>query len=109
VEDLAANWDRDELDKWGVEVDWDKAVDKMEDGDEIEVEKSVQIEPPKEYILILADPNSEDWEELKQALKLKMVSRGGYKKGSAFDAVGLERVITWNDFKTRINVDSSTK
>lgn len=109
IDDLAANWDREELDKWGVEVDFHKAIDKAEEGDLIEVEKSVQIEPPKEYILIMAEPNSVEWEELKETLKLKMVRRGGYKKGSPFEAVGLERVITWQDFKTRINVNSSTE
>ena len=57
---------------------------------------------PQEYIMILAEPNSEEWEELKEMLKLKKVRRGGYKKGSAFDAVGLERVIKWSDLKKRL-------
>jgi hypothetical protein len=76
----------------------------MEDGEEIEFEQSVQIEPPQEYILIMADPNSVEWEELKEMLKLKMVSRGGYKKGSPFDASGIERVITWVDLKERLGL-----
>ena len=42
-------------------------------------------------------------------LKLQIVRKGGYKKNSAFDAVGLERVINWNDFKERYNANSSTK
>jgi hypothetical protein len=55
----------------------------------------------------MAEPNSEEWEELKEVLKLKMVRRGGYKKGSAFDAVSLERVLNWNDFKERyVNSDT---
>ena len=57
----------------------------------------------------MAEPNSVDWEEIKQTLKLKMVRRGGYKKGSAFDSVGLERVLNWGDFKKRINANSDTK
>jgi hypothetical protein len=68
----------------------------------------VQLIPPKEYILIMAEPNSNDWEELKEVLKLKMVRRGGYKEGSSFDAVSLERVLTWEDLKKRY-VNSSTK
>ena len=56
----------------------------------------------------MAEPNSEDCEEIKELLKLKMVRRGGYKEGSAFDAVSLERVLNWNDFKKRY-VNSSTK
>ena len=83
-------------------------IDKLEDGDNLEFEQSVQLIPPKEYILIMAEPNSEDWEEIKELLKLKMVRRGGYKEGSAFDAVSLERVLNWNDFKKRY-VNSSTK
>lgn len=108
-EDLANNWDADKLEEWGLEIpDIDK-VDKLEDGEEIEFEQSVQLEPPKEYILIMAEPNSEEWEELKQKLQLKMVRRGGYKEGSAFDAVSLERVLYWDDFKNRYDADSNTK
>jgi len=67
----------------------------------MDLEQSVQLEPPKEYILIMAEPNSVEWEELKETLKLKMVRRGGYKKGSAFDSLSIERVIWWGDFKKR--------
>ena len=80
----------------------------MEEDDELEIPQSVQLEPPKEYVLIMAEPNSVDWEELKEMLKLKMV-RERYKKGSAFDSVSLERVLWWDDFKNRIDVSSSTK
>jgi hypothetical protein len=106
---LQADWDLGELEDWGLEATIDEKVNKMEDGDEIEVPQSVQLEPPKEYILIMAEPNSEEWEELKQMLKLKMVRRGGYKKGSDFDAVALERVLWFDDFKKRINADSNTE
>ena len=103
---LANEWDTNKLIEWG--LDLPDLIDKMEDGDEIELEQSVQIEPPKEYILIMAEPNSVEWEEIKESLKLKMVRRGGYKKGSAFDAVALERVINWGDFKERY-ANSSTE
>lgn len=106
---LANEWDVDLLEDWGLDLPIDEQIDKMDDDDEIELPQSVQLEPPKEYILIMAEPNSVDWEELKEMLKLKMVRRGGYKKGSNFDAVSLERVLWWDDFKKRINVDSSTK
>jgi len=106
---LANEWDIGDLADWGLDIPIDQQIDKMEDDDEIELPQSVQLEPPKEYILIMAEPNSVDWEELKEMLQLKMVRRGGYKKGSTFDAVALERVIWWNDFKNRINVNSSTK
>ena len=107
---LANEWDSEELADWGLDIpDVDYGIDELEDGDEIELPQSVQVEPPKEYILIMAEPNSVDWEELKETLKLRMVRRGGYKKGSGFDAVSLERVLNWKDFKNRIDVNSSTK
>ena len=106
---LANEFNLEQLEDWGLDVPIDERIDELEDGEEIELSQSVQLEPPKEYILIMAEPNSVDWEEIKETLKLKMVRRGGYKKGSAFDAIALERVIEWNDFKNRINVNSSTK
>jgi len=108
--DLLANeWDEKKLLDWGLDIPEIDKLDSLEDGEEIVFEQSVQLEPPKEYILIMAEPNSKDWEEIKESLKLKMVRRGGYKEGSAFDAVSLERVLQWNDFKNRYNVDSNTK
>lgn len=106
---VANNFDINDLFDWGLQVPIDEQIDKIEDGDVIEFQQSVQLEPPKEYILIMAEPNSVEWEELKELLKLQMVRRGGYKKGSAFDSVGLERVIWWNEFKKRLNVNSNTK
>ena len=100
----------DLLEDWGLDIpNLDDQVDELEDGEEIELPQSVQVEPPKEYILIMAEPNSVDWEDLKETLQLKMVRRGGYKKGSGFDAVSLERVLEWSDLKDRINANSSTK
>ena len=106
---LANEFDIEQLEDWGLDVPINDKIDQLEDGEEIELPQSVQMEPPKEYILIMAEPNSIEWEEIKEMLQLRMVRRGGYKKGSAFDAVALERVIEWSDFKTRINVNSSTK
>ncbi len=96
------------MDYWGELVPMQKKIGSMKDGDEIELEQSVQLEPPQEYLIIVAPPNSLEWEQLKEDLKLKMVRRGGYKKGSAFDATGLERVIPLKEFRKRY-VDSSTK
>ena len=106
---LANEWDAEELGEWGLDLPIDNEVDNMEDGEEIELPQSVQLEPPMEYILVMAEPNSVEWEELKETLKLRMVRRGGYKKGSAFDSVALERVLNWNELKDRLNVNSSTK
>jgi hypothetical protein len=107
-EQLGNEWDAEELGAWGLDLPVDEKLKKMNDGETLEFEQSVQLIPPKEYVLIMAEPNSEDWEEIKQALKLKMVRRGGYKEGSAFDAVSLERVLNWSDFKKRY-ANSDTK
>lgn len=101
---LANEWNAEDLDRWGLEVPIFDKIDNAEEGEEIELDQSVQIEPPMEYVLIMAEPNSEEWEEIKEFLKLKMVRRGGYKKGSGFDALGLERVIKWDDFKIRAKI-----
>ncbi len=98
---LANEWDDDLLEQWGLDLPLDAKIDDLEDGESLDFEQSVQLIPPKEYILIMADPNSEEWEELKNILKLKMVRRGGYKEGSSFDAISLERVLNWGDFKER--------
>ena len=105
---LANEWDVEQLEEWGLDIPIDEKIDKLEDGETLDFEQSVQLIPPKEYILIMAEPNSEEWEEIKQSLKLKMVRRGGYKEGSSFDAVSLERVLIWSDFKKRY-VNSDTK
>jgi len=106
---LASEWDVEQLDSWGLDMLYDKEIDNAEDGEIIDFKQSVQLIPPKEYILIMCEPNSEDWEDMKEWLKLKMVRRGGYKEGSSFDSVSLERVLDFKDFKERINANSSTE
>jgi hypothetical protein len=107
--DMIANeWEADQIEEWGLDLPFDAKIDDMEDGETLDFEQSVQLIPPKEYILVMADPNSEEWEDLKNVLKLKMVRRGGYKEGSSFDAISLERVLNWVDFKNRY-ADSNTK
>ena len=62
------------------------------------LDKSLQLEPGKEYVVIVCD-SDEEWEEMKRDLKLGLVRRGGYKKGSPFEAVGTQRVKMWKDYK----------
>jgi len=100
---LANEWDSSKLEDWGLDV-WqnpDDKIDEAEEGEEIELPQALQIEPPKEYIMILCEPNSEEWEQLKSDLKLGIVRKGGYKKGSSFDTVSTERVLTYKDFRKR--------
>lgn len=107
---LANQFEMDDLLEWGFTEKELTGIDDLKEGEEIELPQSVQLVPPKEYILIMCEPNSVEWEELKEKLKLKRVRRGGYKKGSAFDDIDLERVLTYKDFKKRFeNVNSNTK
>jgi len=107
-EQLANEWDAIELQDWGLDIDIDAQIDVAEEEEEIVFAQSVQLEPPQEYIVLIADANSEEWEEIKDKLKLKIVRKGGYKAGSPFDALSIERVIAWSDFKGRY-VNSSAK
>jgi ParB-like chromosome segregation protein Spo0J len=66
--------------------------------EKIEREQSLQIEPEQEYLVILAKDQNE-WDEMMTYFQLKKVRRGGYKEGSAFDAVGTERVLSFERIK----------
>jgi len=60
--------------------------------EEVLLDQAVQLEPGKEYALIMCD-DEDEWTRLKIALDLKAVRRGGYKTGSEFDDVGTQRVV----------------
>lgn len=77
--------------------------EKTKDGDaerkEIEkLDQALQLEPGREYVVLVCE-SEEDWEEMRRDLKLGLVRRGGYRKGSPFESVGTQRVKTWADFK----------
>jgi ParB-like chromosome segregation protein Spo0J len=111
---LANEWDNEQLEAWGLDLPELKAIDKSEEGDEIKIPKSLQVIPKKEYILIMADEDSEDWQELQQIFKCGLVRQGGCKIGSSSDKVGrgIERVFDLKTFKERVLnelSDSNTK
>ena len=56
------------------------------------LDQAVQLEPAKEYIVIVCNEEDE-WDRIKAQLSLATVRRGGYKPGSPFDATSIERVI----------------
>lgn len=56
------------------------------------LDQAVQLEPAKEYIVIVCD-DEDEWDRIKAQLTLSTVRRGGYKAGSPFDATSIERVI----------------
>lgn len=66
-------------------------------GDKNDVEtildQAIQAEPGKELVVIICD-SEEEFAELRRLLGLGLVRRGGYRKGSAFDATGVERVVS---------------
>jgi hypothetical protein len=91
-----------------------KAIDESEEGDEIKIPKSLQVIPKKEYILIMADEDSEEWQELQNIFKCGLVRQGGCKIGSSSDKAGrgIERVFDLKTFKERVLnglSDSNTK
>ena len=99
------SWDVDLMDDWGLDI-VEQKIDDSEEGDDIKIEKSLQVLPTNEYIIIYADESSEDWDELRNLFKCKLVRQGGCKIGSASDKVGtgLERVFTLSEMKKRLNI-----
>jgi ParB-like chromosome segregation protein Spo0J len=114
---LNAGWDEEllalemaDLQSLGVNAESlgfsDLEIDDMLNSDEIieeaekqvEHEQSLQVEPAMEYLIILAK-DLDEWDEMIDFFKLEKVRRGGYKKGSAFDAIGLERVLKFERVK----------
>ena len=104
---LQEHFNTDELIEWGFDAGEliGKEVDDLDEDEEIELPQSLQVIPKMEYILICADENSLEWEELKEFMKLKQVRSGGCKIGSSSDKVGkgIERVFYFSDFIKRIN------
>lgn len=111
---LANEWDNEQLEEWGLDMPELKAIDEAEEGEEIKIPKSLQVIPKKEYILIMADEDSEEWQELQSIFKCGLVRQGGCKIGSSSDKVGrgTERVFDLKTFKERVLnelSDSNTK
>jgi len=113
-DELQADWDVQILEEWGLDIpDFEDKINQMEEGEILDIPKSLQVMPKKEYILIMEDEHSEDWEELKTIFNCGLVRQGGCKKGSSSDKVGtgLERVFDLKTFKERVNgfYNSNTK
>lgn len=109
---LANEWDMELLEDWGMDLPLFDKIDNLEEGESIEIPKSLQVIPKKEYILIMADEDSEDWQELQQIFKCGLVRNGGAKIGGTADHKGLERVFDLKTFKERVLnelPDSNTK
>lgn len=99
---LANEWDMEQLEDWGMDLPLFDKIDNLEEGESIEIPKSLQVIPKNEYILIMADEDSEDWQELQQIFKCGLVRNGGAKIGGTADHKGLERVFDLKTFKERV-------
>jgi ParB-like chromosome segregation protein Spo0J len=103
-EELKSDWDVEQLTDWGLDIPELDKIDKMEEDDVLHLEKSLQVIPKKEYVLIMADEDSEDWEQIKSIFKCQVVRQGGCAIGSTSDKAtsGLERVFDFATFKKRV-------
>ena len=103
-DELNTDWDTQQLEDWGLDLPIEEKIDKLEETEILHVEKSLQVLPKKEYILIMADEDSEEWEELKGIFSCSIVRQGGCKIGSTSDkaTTGLERVYDLKTFKERV-------
>lgn len=67
-------------------------------GPEVVYEQAIQLEPSKEYIIIVAE-TPEEWDEMIAHYGLELRERGGYAKGSPMYKVSRERVLTFGRAK----------
>ena len=101
---LANEWDSKKLTDWGLELK--KGNKDNEEVELIQSEASLQIYPELEYFVVIA--NGDEWDEIKERLKLKIVHRA--LNGKTGNQLSTERVIKWEDFKNRYeNGNSGTK
>lgn len=88
-------------------VERESATEEQQPGIVADVETSLQIEPPQEYVIIICDKGEageKQFAELREKLNLGMVRRGGYARGSAFDSIGVKRIIKAKEILDRLGV-----
>ena len=100
---LANEWDSELLNDWGLDVPTETQIDNLQEEEILHFEKSLQILPKQEYVIITAAEGSDEWEELKTILSCGIVRQGGCTVGSTSDkaTTGLERVFDLKTFKER--------
>jgi hypothetical protein len=100
---VAGEWDFDRLANLeGVDVpdlvDWGFSEDELigskvnPQDEEVIHDQAIQIKPANEYIVVMCETEDE-FVALRNLLKLPLVRRGGYRVGSPFDDVGIQRVV----------------
>jgi len=91
------------------EAEWDRVTRTIEQNETTLLDQAVQLKPPREYIVVMCE-NEVEWVDLKVALELKPVRRGGYKLGSPLDSAGTERVVRAAELLIRLGyADSDTE
>jgi hypothetical protein len=100
---LANEWNAEKLDDWGLDIPIETKIDNLKEEEVLHIEKSLQILPKQEYIIITAQEGSDEWEELKTIFSCGIVRQGGCTVGSSSDKAtsGLERVFDLKTFKER--------
>ena len=103
---LKDEWNEDKLYDWGLELEIETQLEKAKEGEVIKLDKSLQVIPKSEYIIITEPEDSVEWEELKNIFKCKRVRSGGCEVGSSSDNAmqGLERVFNLKTFKERVGI-----
>lgn len=75
-----------------------------------QLSQAIQLQPAREYVVVMCSDDPEEFERLKVLLDLRPVRRGGYKVGSPFDDAGTQRVIHASDLIKRLeNANSDSK
>lgn len=82
--------------------------DTEEATEEVLIRRSIQLQPPMEYVMIVCKTD-EEFTQLRQLMGLGMVRRGGYREGSDFDDVGAERLIYFERFMEWLNANRNTE
>jgi hypothetical protein len=110
MELIQEHFETDDLIEWGFDANEfikdESNIEDAEEGEELNIPQSLQVIPGMEYVLIIANKENGEWDELQLLLKLKKVRSGGCKIGSTSDKVGMgtERVLSLEDIKKRLNL-----
>lgn len=74
-----------------------KKADDQSNAEAVLLDQAIQLRPARDYIVVMCDEGSEDFTRLKVMLGLREVRRGGYRVASAFDDIGVQRVVRIKD------------
>ena len=94
---LANEFDMGDLTDWGFHENELTGANfgGLRDGQSVETlhQQSIQLKPQREYFVVMCDETGEEFDKLVELLDIRRARRGGYKEGSAFDVLGVDRVI----------------